>query len=596
MIKTRILTTALLFLIASATMFAQEPLEPDAVYHQITKEYTIHEDGSYDLHYFKKLELKTHFAFNRLFGETFVVYNPDYQELIINKAYTIMADGSKTPSPDNAFNEVLPRQARNFPAYNHLKEMVITHTGLEVGATIYLDYTLKTSDEMYGGFSLYEELKKQVPVEEMKIIVNAPEDYELEYTTANLRTGPEIENSDQGKSYTWSFRSLQPNPREGNICSSRKQTLAVLGPKGIRTQVDPAAISYQLPAAASKAVEAQVKDVESDAQKVTNLFSYLRETIDGSPLPQEYVGNTLRTPQQVWSTNVGTTLERTVMLVAMIRKAGVFAEPVMVVDKNALPVLHSNNQLMLSVEMKDTAPLLINVDSRTPENSYYKAAGKELIPLTEGKTERRIQPEKAKNAYQFEGELYMTPDTVYGDGSLMLRYAMNPYLKLVEDESNAEKVLSGMAAHKAEINSISPAVAEIGLKFSADLKPLSEDEFGLKVLEIPSVRGGLEDMGFTLWNDRITSFEIPYLMSGEMKWVIHLEDLECLNNSFQQSHQVTNGKVTVNVEVSSKKVMVSKNVSLEKRCYNPMEYSEIRDMIRLFMKKEVNTLIFREKE
>ena len=130
MIKIKKLLTGFSLLMFSISLMGQEPREPDAVYHQLIKEFTIHEDGSYDSHFFKKLELKTPFAFNRLFGETFVVYNPDYQDLKINKAYTVMADGSRNPSPENAFNEVLPRQASNFPAYSHLREMVITHTGL----------------------------------------------------------------------------------------------------------------------------------------------------------------------------------------------------------------------------------------------------------------------------------------------------------------------------------------------------------------------------------------------------------------------------------------------------------------------------------
>ena len=66
------------------SLIGQQP-ESDAIYEKITKEYILHEDGSMDYHYYKKLKLNTHFSFNRLYGETFIIYNPNkriyYQSL-----------------------------------------------------------------------------------------------------------------------------------------------------------------------------------------------------------------------------------------------------------------------------------------------------------------------------------------------------------------------------------------------------------------------------------------------------------------------------------------------------------------------------------
>ena len=46
-----------------------------------------------------------------------------------------MADGKKVKAPENAINEILPAFAAGAPAFNSLREMVITHTALERGAT-----------------------------------------------------------------------------------------------------------------------------------------------------------------------------------------------------------------------------------------------------------------------------------------------------------------------------------------------------------------------------------------------------------------------------------------------------------------------------
>ena len=75
-------------------------------------------------------------SMNSTYGESFIVYNPDFQTLKIHSSYTRQKDGTIVKTPDNAFVEVLPRFAADAPAYNQLKEMVVVHTGLELGATI----------------------------------------------------------------------------------------------------------------------------------------------------------------------------------------------------------------------------------------------------------------------------------------------------------------------------------------------------------------------------------------------------------------------------------------------------------------------------
>ncbi len=121
----------------------------DAVYSKIVKEYTYNMDGSVDFRYYHRLKILSYFAFHRVFGETFIVYNPKFQTLKINKCVTYMADGKAVPSPANAFNEVLPAFATNSYPYNHLREMVVTHTGLEINCEIELDYTIHSQAGFY---------------------------------------------------------------------------------------------------------------------------------------------------------------------------------------------------------------------------------------------------------------------------------------------------------------------------------------------------------------------------------------------------------------------------------------------------------------
>ena len=90
----------------------------EAQFDKLVKTYTLNPDGSQELRVQKQLTIYTHAAMNSLYGETFIVYDPAYQQLKINESYTRQVDGTIVTTPANAFVEVLPSAAANAPAYN----------------------------------------------------------------------------------------------------------------------------------------------------------------------------------------------------------------------------------------------------------------------------------------------------------------------------------------------------------------------------------------------------------------------------------------------------------------------------------------------
>ncbi|PLX24177.1 MAG: hypothetical protein C0600_13375, partial [Ignavibacteria bacterium] len=137
------LTLVTLLCLLPLSMMAQQDTT-DAVYLERVHEYVLNADGSTTYTYSHKLKLLTPYAFSRAYGESFITYNPDWQKLEILRSKTTMRDGQQVESPFNAFNEVLPRPAANAAPFSHLKEMVVTHTGVESGAVIDFAYRIHT--------------------------------------------------------------------------------------------------------------------------------------------------------------------------------------------------------------------------------------------------------------------------------------------------------------------------------------------------------------------------------------------------------------------------------------------------------------------
>ena len=90
-------------------------------------------------------------------------------------------------TPDNAFVEVLPAAAANAPAFNALREMVVVHTGLELGATVNLDYSITSKPGYLPEINVCRQLEQSSPVKEYEISITVPQGQRLEYSLDNLK-------------------------------------------------------------------------------------------------------------------------------------------------------------------------------------------------------------------------------------------------------------------------------------------------------------------------------------------------------------------------------------------------------------------------
>ena len=572
------------------TAFSQD--KPDAVYHKIVKEYTIHKDGSYDLHYFKKLELMSHFSFNQLYGETFIVYNPDYQDLKINESYTIMKDGKKVKTPENAFNKVLPRDVREFPAYNHLREMVVTHTGLALGATIYLDYTLSTDKEMFGGLSVKEEIKRRSPVKELEIIVHAPADMDIFHKVQNLRTAPETSEKEGTKTYRWLFKDVKPFPNEGNICEDSKPAIYLQsGSKGVEKEIDVENLDLKLPKAFREKVTELAKEEESAVDKVNAIKDYVVKQIDYSRVDQESIGNKIRSFKEIYETNVASHPEKIFLVSAMIRETGLSAYPVLVYPEGKLPVLSDNHQIKLKVDFKKDAPYVCGLNDK--QNLWYGMEGKVFRPLAKGKTGQVTKFPDGNNRYDFNGEMIVEGKKASLEADLELTHYLNPYSKFGTSSQKYTSVINGLEVDTAIVSNPTMNGTKLTLKTHSP-KEIAKEARELRMIELPAVNGGVDswDLG-TLFDDRITSYEIPFTLKENYRMKVDIRDGNCINEDVKEEIDASFGSVSVQLKNNGDSVVITRKVSLNKTCFNPIEYQQLRKMLRIYTDEKTKKIVIR---
>jgi len=318
-----IMSAALVF---SAALVSFAAPKSEAQFDRLIKTYTLNPDGSQELRVQKQLTIYTHAAMNSLYGETFIVYDPSYQHLTINESYTRQKDGTVVTTPDNAFVEVLPSAAADAPAYNGLKEMVVVHTGLELGATIYLDYTITTEAGALPALDIFEQIEELSPIKNYVLSVSVPAGTPLHYELLNGRTAPRISEADGMQTVTWTLKNVRPRPR----------SLAVSVPAGNVQAV--AVTTFPSREAALEVISSQAYSPEDEAVRslldsfnegkadrrsvMDKINDYVVSELGLSRLSLVQTGYRVRPAADVIGSAYATSMEKALLADALMKAAG----------------------------------------------------------------------------------------------------------------------------------------------------------------------------------------------------------------------------------------------------------------------------------
>lgn len=296
--------------------------EPDAVYKLVKHEWKVNSDGSSDYRYRHEVQIVRNRALTAYAdkGETFVVYNPDIEELTVNEVYTVRKDGSRVEMPQNAFIYQLPSECADCGRFNHLRELAMVHTGMEIGCTVVVDYTIHRQFNLVN-FTL--PLVKECPVEKMEVSVSYPAGQKL---TASLYRG--LEGLETGKmeekvsdgSYTLTCTDMQQRYTDAYLPDNLYPTLRVFnGTPSHAPSFDDSDF-----AGAEQAV-GKVIGRGTDREKVAAIRDLVLDNIHLNDIPLSKLGYVHSQPEEVWRTGCGTATDVAVLLAAVLRHEGFVA-------------------------------------------------------------------------------------------------------------------------------------------------------------------------------------------------------------------------------------------------------------------------------
>ena len=505
---------------------------------------------------------------NGTYGESFIVYNPQYQDLKINASYTKQKDGNIVKTPDNAFVEVLPRAAADAPAYNNLKEMVVVHTGLELGATIYLDYTLTSKPGYLPELDIYDEILQTSPVKEYTICLSVPENKPLAYTLENVNSKPIVATADGMKTVTWKLNNQPASSRDpfvstangdvpfltASTYASNKDALHTLF-----AQFTPAN-DVQLNAIA----ENLTADKKNDTEKLQAILKHVTEDVGYSQVPLRDTGFKIRSINDVFYSAYGTEAEKTNLLNGLLNAAGIKAETAAYYRVNADPASLGLNAIKELV-------VIANADGKqyimSPMSSKMAAAGwnnqTPVISLTNAGTPVAISTPDA--GINYEVAISVSPEKAESQVKATIGDAYAPYYG------------GNRSAYAGSESSSQPLKANNGYV----------------MVTLPDAPVSLAYSSYCHMNStRKENLLLPCKSNEHYAYTVTIPTgMELATPESVKTIENAAGKVVISVKQDGNKAEVERSLQLNKQLYTPAQFVNLRDLLTEWGNKSNKVLL-----
>lgn len=571
----------------------------DAEFNLIKKEYVVNKDGSIDYTYRKELKLLSLRSFFSIYGETFIVYNPDYQTLKINEAYTLRADGSKVETPANAFNEVLPSSCADCARYNNMKEMVVTHTALEYNATIVLDYTIHSEPKFNKELMDVIEFVEYSPVKEYDVTVSVPKTMEIRERMLNLRLGATITENDNFKQYHWNIKNLKQSyaepylPNDKDLYPVLVFTTAKDMTKAYFSFVNQNAfINMNIPES-KETINQIIGEKGGEFKNILAIRDYVVDNVVTNSISIKYNNYVLADASTTWKANCGNEAEKAVLLCAMLNEAGYSAMPVAFayepMHNDAVGCLDIIEHWGAKINFKNKDIVLspVSKDNRSLETVYQ---GYIMYPISATAETFRAKPLPViANTVNLKSKLDIDKQALNGNISVDATSAQVPYFQIFAQRDKAANLITNV---KVDVDNVKVDGSHI--TFVGDVNSNNRDmKSGYYSFMIPEVKCGYT-IDATALN---TKREAPlYATNSSEKYEYTIAiptDCKFVTKACDIKENYNFGSVHISIKIDEQTATISRELTVYNNVIAIADYDNFRKMMILWDNETYKTVIYK---
>ncbi len=542
MIKKYVLV--ILTICAIVPVFGKAP-EKDAIYKLISESYTLNTDGSTEFRKRTELQIFTRMTFDH-FGETFITYNPDFQELIINEAYTIRKDGSKVETPENAFNPMLPEGCTKCERLNGIRTMVVTHTALEYDAVIVLDYTIRSKNFFFQELLEKVDLQEEVPVEKYVVSVTSPDYKPAKFVLNGKLSYTETESTGKGmKTTVMTFTNLPEYPTDEYIFPGDYKAVTFYTMDEPHHIVGRIAQQNSMQKFNNQTItdffKSRFTEEMTEMDKVLYIRDYIHDHIRTNHVDAKVLNYMFASPSYVWSSNCALPIEKNILLAGVLQSLGndaqlAFVGNSLVTDlKTVVRISRFGHAVYISADEPEELSL----------DAYFAPA---ILILQDGKIENvTAQPISVERAAEITIQSGKLDDPVV---EMQQRKVESPKMKYLQ--------VHGSGATKVSVSQLSGKYYEM---------TIDDGEYGTEVRSV------------NIHNDR--KYDVDTKESSEKYgYTVKLPaNASCLTKTSHKEITVEGAKLLIDVVVGGNTIMITRTLSLPKEGISAKNVKKFKAMM-----------------
>ncbi len=370
-------------IIANAPSAADYP-QASAVILLQQKILTVHKDGSSTLDEHLLIKILKHRG-KQKYGDQKRKYDANTDSIQVVRAVTHKPGGKVVPVEKKAINDITPPELANASVYANIQEKVISFPALRPGAVIelklrkYSKAPKDSADRHYWGMVGFQ---TDDPILTKEFVLIVPRDLDARYTFLHAKVEPEETELPDSYLYSWRVEKSPQIISEPNmppvedfipllVFSSEKQWenvgqwLAGKFYKHVKVT----------PTIRAKAADLTRKSKTQD-EKIRDIFLFVAQKIRTVHLQLGLAGYEPHDADSVLANRYGDTRDKSVLLVTLLKAAGIEARPALVNGNpvqlvKGIPTPKQFDQIYVVVPQKGKEPLWLDPAADNTRYPYF---------------------------------------------------------------------------------------------------------------------------------------------------------------------------------------------------------------------------------
>lgn len=316
------------------------------------------------------------------YGDIAIPYQPNSQNIAVNIARTIAADGTVHTPPDEAFNDVTPPGLLSRNLYSDMMWRVISMVGLTPGVCIEYQVTLEDKLENVTGSETwitggYNFQASEVTLETVYAL-RMPQEWHLQWKTDNCKIEPEIYYEENGIIlYIWhsgempALKLEEGMPHINDIAPRLSYSSIASWDDVYKWYKDLAKGRYAPDEHLQETVKKLTENLTTDEAMIRAVFQYVAKDIRyvGIELGQSAYQPSPAT--EVLQKQYGDCKDKTTLIISMLDLVGIKAYPVMLSTAPyqktdiTLPSLSQFNHMIAAIPKGENTYIWLDATSST---------------------------------------------------------------------------------------------------------------------------------------------------------------------------------------------------------------------------------------